>query len=162
MTGSAYAQTIHYTYDPGANFATYKTYQWVDLEGSGGAVPDQSIDRMIRRAVDEQLAHKGLVKVDKDGDLRVGYEAVIDPGRKITFVGTESPAWSWGKAVVQGETSTISVGMVWVDLYDPSREQLVWRGDASKIVYHNYGTRNYKSLERAMVKLLTNYPPPPR
>ena len=62
---SLYAQDVHYNYDHSANFGAYKTYQWVDLPGPGGAVPDQLIDQSIKRAVDEQLAQKGLTRVDK-------------------------------------------------------------------------------------------------
>ena len=59
---SLYAQNVHYNYDHSANFGAYKTYQWVDLPGPGGAVPDQLIDQSIKRAVDEQLAQKGLTR----------------------------------------------------------------------------------------------------
>lgn len=160
MIAPAYAQDIHYNYDRGANFAAYKTYQWVDLPGSGGAVPDQLIDQVIKRAVDEQLAQKGLVKVEKDGDLRIAYEAVVDPGRSIAFVGTESLAWGWGNAMVQGETSTISIGMVWIDLYDPARKRLVWRGDASRTIdLKKDPHKNHKSVDKSMAKLFKNYPP---
>jgi hypothetical protein len=31
MLVCARGQDIHYNYDRGANFAAYKTYQWVDL-----------------------------------------------------------------------------------------------------------------------------------
>ena len=34
---------------------------------------DQLIDQSIKRAVDEQLAQKGLTRVDEDADLHVGY-----------------------------------------------------------------------------------------
>ncbi len=52
---SAYGQEVHYNYDRGADFAKYKTYQWVDL---GRTVPDPLIDQSIKRAIDEQLAQK--------------------------------------------------------------------------------------------------------
>jgi hypothetical protein len=35
VVGRAYGQGIHYNYDRGANFAAYKTYQWVDVPGFG-------------------------------------------------------------------------------------------------------------------------------
>src|SRR5689334_25367460 len=77
MVAGTYCQDIHYNYDRGTNFAAYKTYQWVDLTGPGGAVPDQLIDLAIKRAVDEQLAQKGLSRVEKDADLRVAYHAIV-------------------------------------------------------------------------------------
>jgi hypothetical protein len=69
LVACAYGQDVHYNYDRGANFAAYKTYQWVDLPGPGGAVSDQLIDQSIKRAVDEQLAQKSLTRVDKGADL---------------------------------------------------------------------------------------------
>src|SRR5581483_4910373 len=38
---------------------------------------DQLLDQDIRRAVDAQLAEKGLTKVDKGGDLLVGYQTHV-------------------------------------------------------------------------------------
>lgn len=94
----AYGQDIHYNYDRGTNFAAYKTYQWVNLPD---AAPDQLIDQAIRRAVDEQLAQKGLTKVENDADLYLGYQAGIVLEKSVNLVGTGSPrAWgpwdSWG------------------------------------------------------------------
>jgi hypothetical protein len=70
MVVCAYGQDVHYNYDRSANFAVYNTYQWVDLPG--GAVADQLIDQAIKRAVDEQLAQKGLTRVEKNAELYVG------------------------------------------------------------------------------------------
>ncbi len=86
MVVCAYGQDIHYNYEPGANFAAYGTYQWVDIPG--GAVPDQLIDRDIKRAVDEQLAQKGLTRVEKNADLYVGYQAVVALEKGVNLNGS--------------------------------------------------------------------------
>ena len=71
------------------------------------------------------------------------------------------PGWS-GFNSVQGQTSTIPIGTLVVGLYDPARKQLIWRGDASKTVYLKKDpNKNFQNLEKAMVKLFKNYPPPP-
>ena len=109
MLACARGQDIHYNHDRGANFAAYKTYQWVDVlsdpphadipnglpevnlpDGAppidipgggpfgdirGGAQEDQLTAQAIKRAIDEQLAQKGLTKVEK----RWGYSGRI-PG----------------------------------------------------------------------------------
>ena len=85
MITCAYSQDIHYNYDRSANFAGYKTYQWVDLPGPGGAVPDQLIDQDIKRAVDEQLAQKGLTRVEPGGDLQVGYHAILREEKAVNL-----------------------------------------------------------------------------
>jgi len=168
MITCAYSQDIHYNYDRGANFAGYKTYQWVDLPGPGGAVPDQLIDQDIKRAVDEQLAQKGLTRVERDADLKVGYHAVLREEKSVNLnaFGTGGGPWGWGgwggfnSGTVTGQTSTITSGTLLIDLYDPAKKQLIWRGDATKTIdIKKNPDKNYKNLQKAMAKLFKNYPP---
>ncbi len=63
---------MHFDYNRSANFSTYKTCQWVDYRPV--KVTDQLLDQDIKRAVDEQLAGKGLRWIDTGGDLLVGYQ----------------------------------------------------------------------------------------
>ncbi len=164
IVAGAYGQDVHYNYDRGTSFASYKTYQWVDLPGR---VRDQLIDWDIKRSIDEQLAQKGLTKVEKDADLYVGYQAVIDleKGINLSAWGTRGgPGWGgwsgWDNGTVTGQTSTIPVGILLVDLFDPAKKQLIWRGDASKTLdLKKDPDKNYKNLQKAMTKLFKNYPP---
>jgi Domain of unknown function (DUF4136) len=157
-----YGQDVHYNYDRGTNFAYFKTYRWVDLPGQ---VPDELIDRDIKRSIDEQLAQKGLIKVDKDADLYVGYQTVIDleKGINLSAWGTRGGPGGWGgfdNGTVTGQTSNIPIGMLLVDLYDPAKKQLIWRGDATKTIdLKKDPNKNYKNLQKAMAKLFKNYPP---
>ena len=190
----AYGQDVHYNYDRGANFQSYKTYQWVDPKsgspradvpaglpsppaglpnlpigpppGSGSSVSDdQLLDQDIKRAVDAQLAEKGLTKVDKGGDLLVGYQANVREEKSIDLWGSGGNGlwgggWGGGFSSVQGQTSTIPIGSLVVGLYDPARKQMIWRGDASKTVnLKKDANKNYQNLQKAMVKLFKNYPP---
>ena len=72
---TAFAQEVHFDYDRLANFSAYKTYQWVDYKAV--QVGNELLDRDIKRAVDEQLAGKGLRRVESGGDLVVGCQAGI-------------------------------------------------------------------------------------
>jgi hypothetical protein len=89
----AYGQDVHYNYDRAANFSGYKTYQWVDIPG---AVHDPLIDRDIKRAVDEQLAQKGLTKAEKDADLYVGYQAVVNLEKRVNLWDAGAGLGGWG------------------------------------------------------------------
>lgn len=160
MAACAYGQDVHYNYDRSANFATYRTYQWVDIPG--GAVPDPLIDRAIKQAADEQLAQKGLTKVENNADLYIGYQVVINLEKSISLWSTNDGPWGggWGGRSVQGQTSTIPVGILLMDLYDVGKKQLVWRGDAVKTIdLKEDPDKNYKNLQKVMAKLLKNYPP---
>ena len=166
-TMCTFGQDVHYNYDHGANFQSYKTYRWVDIPG--GTVADQLIDQSIKRAVDEQLAQKGLTKVDRDADLCIGYRAVVNLEKSVNLFGSAERfggfgGWggNWATGSVQGQTSTIPVGTLLVDVYDPSRKQLIWRGDATKTIdLQKNPDKNYKQLQKAMTKLFKNYPPQP-
>jgi hypothetical protein len=206
MISCAFGQEVHYNYDRGANFAAYRTYQWVEIPNRAPSVDpssapprinlpelppslpsppasfsgapnfpgatsdirssgseDQLIDQEVKRAVDEQLAQKGLIKVEKNADIQVLYHAALHEERSISLLGSGRTAsgW-WGVDSIQGQTSSISVGTLVVDLYDPARQQLIWRGDATKTIdLKKDPDKNYKNLQRAMAKLFRNYPPAP-
>jgi len=166
----ANAQDVRYNYDRSANFSNYKTYQWVNLPGPGGEVSDQLIDQSIKRAVDEQLAAKGLTRVAQGGDLYVGYHAIVTEEKSINLNasgwggGPWSGGWGgWGgfnSGTVTGQTSTIPVGTLIIDLYDPASKQLVWRGDGTKAIdLKKDPNKNYRTLQKGMAKLFKNYPP---
>jgi Domain of unknown function (DUF4136) len=120
MLACARGQEIHYNYDRGANFQSYRTYRWIDPQtGPNGPskadVPaglpnlpigpppmsginvqdDQLLDQDIKRAVDAQLVEKGLTKVDKDGDLLVTYQAHVREEKSINLWGSGTTGW-WG------------------------------------------------------------------
>jgi Domain of unknown function (DUF4136) len=166
MAVCAHGQDVHYNYDRAANFAAYKTYQWVDIPG--GAVPDQLVHQAIMRAAEEQLAQKGLTKVENNADLYIGYQVVINLEKSVSLWGTGGDfggwggwgPWGGGLRSIQGQTSTIPVGILVMDLYDVGRKQLVWRGDATKTIeLKKDPDKNYKNLQKVMAKLFKNYPP---
>jgi hypothetical protein len=130
------------------------------------ASEDQLINQEIKRAVDEQLAQKGLTKVDKNADLQVGYHAAIRQEQSLYVSGR-----GWGGSglgglwdgSLQGQTSSVPIGTIVVDLYDPAQKQLIWRGDATKTIdLKKDPDKNYKNLQQAMAKLFKNYPPQPK
>jgi hypothetical protein len=165
MAACAYGQDVHYNYDRSVNFATYKTYKWVEIPG--GSVPDRLIDGAIKQAADEQLAQKGLTRVEENADLYIGYQFVLNLEKSVSLweTGGGGPGgwdpWGGGRNV-QGQTSTVPVGILLMDLYDVAKKQLVWRGDAVKTIdLKTDPDKNYKNLQKVMTKLFKNYPPQP-
>ena len=127
------------------------------------ASQDQLINQEIKQAIDEQLAQKGLAKVDKNADLQLSYHAAIRQEQSLYLSGmgwNGSGRGGWWDGSVQGQTSNIPIGTIVVDLYDPAQKQLIWRGDATKTIdLKKDPDKNYKNLQKAMAKLFTNYPP---
>lgn len=160
---AAFAQDVQFDYDRSANFGAYKTYRWVDYKEV--PVGDQILDQDIKRAVDAQLAGKGLRRVESGGDLLVGYQAGISQEKEYNSLGGwggpgpwGGPWGNWGNSRVT--SSTIDVGKLVIGLFDPATERLVWRGSASKTLSINKDPdKNYRNLEKAMAKLFRTYPP---
>ncbi|MDX2154288.1 MAG: DUF4136 domain-containing protein [Bryobacteraceae bacterium] len=151
---AAFAQDVQFDYDRTASFGMYKTYQWVDRPM--GQAGNQLTDQNIKRAVDQQLAGKGLRRVDSGGDLQISYQAAVDHEKQFDGWGS-GPRW-YGSGRVT--TSTIDIGKIVIEFHDAAKRQLVWRGAAAKTLdIKKDPDKNYKSLEKTMAKLFKNYPP---
>ena len=156
---AAFAQDVQFDYDRSTNFTVYKTYEWVDYKAV--QVSDQLLDRDIKRAIDAQLAGKGLRRVDNGGDLLLGYRTAMSQEKQFDSFAWGPGLWGgWGDRKIT--TSTIDVGKLVIGLLDPANKQLVWRGSASKTLNISKDPdKNYRTLEKAMAKLFRNYPPAP-
>jgi Domain of unknown function (DUF4136) len=155
--GVAIAQDVKYNSMPGANFSKYHTYKWISIEG--GAHPNQIMDAEIKQAVDGQLATKGLTKTDDEkADLYVGYQIAVDQEKQWNAYGMGG---RWGGGMASAQQSTISTGTLVLDMYEPGTKELVWTGSATKTIEPSSNQeKNQKNLDKAMAKLLKNYPPP--
>jgi hypothetical protein len=152
--GTLAAQDVRYNFMPRTDFSKYHTYKWVNI---GGVRPDQIMDAEVKQAVDSQLAAKGMTKTDSDkADLYIGYQTAVHQE-------TQWDAWgsrAFGMGTGSWTSSTISVGTLVLDMYDPGTKQLVWTGSATKTIDTGSNhEKHMKNLDRAMAKLLKNYPP---
>ena len=65
-----------------------------------------------------------------------------------------------GTGMTTGSTSTIYIGQLVVDMYEPAKKDLVWRGTTSKTLDPKAKPeKQQKNLAKAVKKLLKNYPP---
>jgi len=151
------AQEVTSNSMPGTDFSKYHTYKWVAIEGA--AVPNQILDAQIKQSIDNQLSPKGLTKTDGDkADLLIGYQVSVDQEKQWNAYGTGGLRWGGGMASAQ--QSTISTGTLVLDMYDPTTKQLVWTGRATKTLDPSANQeKKQKNLDKAMAKLLKNYPP---
>jgi Domain of unknown function (DUF4136) len=152
------AQDVTHNFMPGTDFSKFHTYKWVNVEG--GAHPNQIVDAQIKQSVDSQLASKGLTKTDSDkADLYVGYQVAVDQEKQWNAYGMGGGV-RWGGGMGTATQSTINVGALVLDMYDPSTKQLVWTGKATKTLDPSSNQeKNQKNLNKAMAKLLKDYPP---
>ena len=166
---SALSQDVRYNFDNTADFSKFKTYKWVTLKN---ATPvDDLTEKQIKAALDSALAQKGLTRVEDDtADLFIGFQAATSTEQQFTSFTSGwgyGPGWYGGGwygsagGITTGQTSTIYRGQLAVDMYDSAKHDLVWRGVASKTLDPKAKPeKRQKNLNRAVAKLLKNYPPP--
>ena len=152
--GTLTAQNVSYNFMPGTNFSKYRTYKWVNV---GRAHPDQIKDAEIKQSIDAQLASRGMTKTDSDNaNLYIRYQTAVNQE-------TQWDAWgsrAFGMGMGSWTSSTISVGTLVLDMYDPETKQLVWTGSATKTIDTGSNhEKNMKNLDKSIAKLLKNYPP---
>jgi hypothetical protein len=167
---TAVAQDVRYNFDKNADFSKFKTYKWVPMKDAQKV--DDLLDKQLKDAIDAELAKKGLTKTDADtADLYIGYQVGIGTEKQFTSYDTSwgaGPGWyrgGWyggGGGMTTGQTSTIYVGQLAVDMNDSKNHDLVWRGVVSKTIDPKAKPdKQEKNLAKAVAKLLKNYPPPP-
>ena len=152
----ALGQEVRTNHMPGTDFSKYHTYKWVSIEG--GQHPDQIVDAEIKQSVDSQLVAKGLTKADTNADLYVAYQVAVDKEKQWNAYGMGGGV-RWG-GMGSATSSTINVGTLALDMYDPATKQLVWAGHATKTIDPSKSQeKNQKNLDKAMQKLLKDFPP---
>jgi hypothetical protein len=142
---------------PGTDFSAYKTYKWVAIEGA--SYPNQILDQQIKDAVNSQLAAKGLTLAAGDkADLYVAYQVAIQNQQQWNAYGTGGMRWGGGMGTAT--SSTIQIGTLDVDFYDPAHQKLLWQGSATKTLNPSKDpAKNQERLNQAVAKLLKNFPP---
>ena len=127
----AMPQKVEYQYDKGTPFSKFHTFDWVATDGCSGINRITAVN--IMNIVNAQLAQKGLVAArdDQTPDLYVGVQTNADPGTLV------------------------------IDIYHPTRRQMVWRGTAiNSLNLGSNADKNYNTLHRTIEKLLKPFPPP--
>lgn len=170
LTGAAaVAQDARYNFDKDTDFSKFKTYKWVEIKNSDHV--DQIVEKQITAALDSELASKGLTKTDADeADLYIAYQTAVGTEKQFNSYQSSwgyGPGWrgGWygggmGSTMTTGSTTTIYVGQLAIDIYDTPNKDLVWRGVASKTIDPKAKPeKQSKSIQKAVTKLLKNYPP---
>ena len=153
----AIAQSVSYDFDRSANFSKFRTYGWID----GTRVADELNHKRVMRAIEAQLAMKGMTKVEAGSrpDVLVAYHASFDKNLQIDVFGTGFPRFG-GMRNATATTQEIVTGTIVVDIMDANTQAIVWRGMASKELNASAKPeKREKEINKAAEKVFKNYPP---
>ena len=168
LDSAAAAQEVKYDFVAGTDFSKYKTYKW--RRADKARYPEPASDQILIRAIDEQLAAKGLTKTERDSaDLFVIYQlAVTEDVEWSSF--SNDIQWQTGANSLPGfrgsttnSTDLIRKGWLMIDLYDAGQKTLVWQASATKTLGKGTDPKKMeRNARKAMGKVFANYPPAPR
>jgi hypothetical protein len=152
------AQTIRFDYDHEANFSAYHSYRLVKIKEDPAV--NQLADQRIQAAIEAELMKKGLQKVTTGGDVLVGYQTAIGQETQYTtFNDGVGPGWGWRSTGISTTTSqNIPVGTLAIDIMDPAKKQLVFRGTASGTL-SDKPEKNADKINKSVKKIFDKYPP---
>ena len=152
VAAAVFAAEISIDADRTVDFTAFKTYAWK----GGTPTADAALNADIVADIDEQLAAKGLKKVEKAPDLYVHYHAKQRDDVKITD-------WDEGKFKFANRNITESwakVGTLAVDLVDPKTGTVLWRAAVTDTLKSKTVTPEFKEmLKRNIALMFTQYPP---
>ncbi len=154
LAGSAFAQKVTTDYDRSADFTKYKTYSWAP---SSSPAKDPLWHRRVMNDIDQQLAAKGLRRVDAGADLYVSYGGGLKENVSLQGFGSGG-RWMGGSFSVSRTTEI--EGTLIVEMVDSDSKELVWRGMATETASQKT-EKNIEKLEKAVEKMFRQYPPKP-
>jgi hypothetical protein len=158
VSGFALAQEVTTNFDPTVNFSKFTTYKWVNVEG--GPQADSITARQIQADVDADLTSKGLTRTEADNaSLYVSFQIATHQQEKLNWYNWGG-GWGWGGGMGQATTSTVDVGTLAIDFYDPSTKLMIWRGIGTKTLDPSgHAEKNMERINKAVDKILKHFPP---
>ncbi len=154
----AVAQSVNYDYDRSADFTRFKTYTWV----RGTELNDELNHKRVVRAIDAQLAAKGLSQVERNGDVLVAYHANFDENLQINGHSSGFGGPRLGNVSGMATTQRVVTGKLVVELMDAGSRAMVWRGFAEHDLDPGAKPeKREKNITKAAEKIFKNYPPKP-
>ncbi|MDO7173996.1 DUF4136 domain-containing protein [Mariniflexile sp. AS56] len=151
-------------YDKNANFSTYKTFAFFKTGIDKAEINDLD-KRRILRAIEAELLAKGFTKSDNPDLLislftksnqRVDVYNNYWGNRGWGWGGYNSP-WGWG-GFNQPNISTRTEGVLYVDLIDANKKELVWQGMGTGYLTQNMDKKEER-IQEFVSKIMEKYPP---
>ncbi len=163
FAGIAWAKVV-FDFDPAADFASYRTYAWIEEEGTEVSQLPDHLQLRLRRVTEDVLASKGLepAVAPPQTDLLLTYHLNIAQELEVNYI-PYSIYRPFGYGYWPGYSYTYTQvrrydkGTLVLDIVDAKTHQLVWVGVIEKEIQS--ANPPGKTIEKTVAKLLKNFPP---
>ena len=144
---------------PGADFARYKTYQWLPtkvLTNTGVVENHPEIGPAIKQAIDQQMVKLGFREVAEGGDLQISALALTASIPQLEAVVFGGPNMMYGTPIAtMGRYN--KEGTLVVNLIDTRTKKSAWVGMVQESLDNEKGS-GQKKLPSAAARLFKKYP----
>ena len=165
---NAVAQKVNVGYDKSADFSKYASYTWAEPERS----PSRPLlYASIVGSIDHELKAKGLARTDSGGDLTLipagGMEFGLSSAAGTPIMpsyGGAPPAidatmWSGASGLSNLTSAYVPEGTLALNFIDRQSNKIIWAGTVTQKLEVENKKRSLELIDRAIAKLLKQYPP---
>ena len=149
-------------YDKQVNFDQYKTFAFFKSGIDKAEISDLDKKRILR-AIETELLAKGYTK-SENPDMLVSIFTksnqrvdVYNNSWGYGAWGWGAPGWGWGWNI-QPNISTRTQGVLFVDLIDSKKKELVWQGQGTGYLSTNMDKKEER-IKEFVAKIMEKYPP---
>lgn len=160
------APVVRSDFDPRADFASYRTFAFIEPLGTDRAGYTTLLTERLKRAAALQMESRGYVYREKDPDLLINFQSHVQSrteyvapppmmwgyGYGYGFYGGW-PGYAFGPDVIQYNEGTMKV-----DLIDAKRRQMVWEGVGTLIVDNIQQTASDQAVQNMIASIFARYP----
>jgi hypothetical protein len=158
FTVSCATYDVKHDYDLQANFAEFKTFDWMQVPEKAGI--DSLILQRVKNAVNAELKAKGLTLSSNNPDFLIAEHLGKNAKVRVSNYGY---GYGYRYRGYRGvSTYQYEEGVLILDFVDIKSKKLIWRGSATAVVQNvNTPEKSEKLINGAVKAILKKYPPSP-
>lgn len=150
----ASAQKVKVESGNNVDLSKFKTYTWA----KGTPAKNPIVNQLIIDLVEQQLAKKGLTKVEANAELSILFWATSGVDLHVSYA-------DWGWSPAGGRNVGIPINQAWnvptgsleVDIFERESHNLLWRATATDTLKHaptNNVEKDAKDVEKVIKKAI--------
>ncbi len=151
-------------YDKNANFSTYKTFAFFKTGIDKAEISDLD-KRRILRAIESEMLAKGFAK-SENPDLLISLFTKSNQRVDVYNNSWGYGGWGWGGFYSpwgwgwnqQPNVTTRTEGVLYIDLIDANKKELVWQGMGTGYLTQNMEKKEER-IKEFVSKIMEKYPP---
>ncbi|MGY0505037.1 DUF4136 domain-containing protein [Luteimonas sp. e5] len=168
LAACASGPTVRTDYDPGANFAQYRTWGWYQPIAMEQAGYSTWISDRIKANVQREMEARGYRYTETSPDLQVNFQAFTQERSDFYTMPRSDIAWFYSyraRSYVavpvwydEARVSRYTEGTLTIDLVDAKQNRMVWTGDAIGRVVRRKPEERAADIDASVGAIFAKYP----